>query len=191
MDVFEAIRNRHTIGVMQGELPRETIRELIELATLAPNHRLTEPWRFTVVTGAARERLGHFWAQRAGASIDEKARDAFIAGEAKKPLRAPTLIIVSTRTDANQEIAEEDFAATCAAVQNLLLAAQSKGIYTGWKTGKMVHDPEVKQYLGLDPTDRIVGTIYMGTRTEESPKVRPRKVDDVITWMTDAELAAR
>jgi nitroreductase len=191
MDVFDAIRSRHTFGVIQGEIPKETIRELIELATLAPNHRMTEPWRFTVVTGTARERLGRFWAERAGASIDEKARAAFIEGEAKKPLRAPTLVIVSTRTDANPEIAEEDFAATCAAVQNLLLAAQSKGIYSGWKTGKMVHDPEVKRFLGLDPADRIVGTLYMGTQTEEAPKTRPRKLDDVITWMNDAELAAR
>lgn len=174
---------------MSGELSRETIRELIELATLAPNHRMTEPWRFTVVTGAARERLGRFWAERAAANVDPATRDAFIAGESKKPLRAPTLVIVSTRTDANPEIAEEDFAATSAAVENLLIAAQSKGIYTGWKTGKMIHDPEVKRYLGLDPGDRIVGTIYMGTEALDDAKNRPRKLDDVITWMSDAEVS--
>ncbi len=175
---------------MSGEIPRETIRELIELATLAPNHRMTEPWRFTVVTGSARERLGRFWAERAAANVDAGARDAFIQGESKKPLRAPTLIIVSTRTDANEEIAEEDFAATSAAVQNLLLAAQCHGFCTGWKTGKMIHDPEVKRYLGLDPTDRIVGTIYLGTQALDEPKDRPRKLDDVICWMTDEVPAA-
>lgn len=185
MTVIEAIRARRTVGKMSGEIPRETIRELIGLATLAPNHRMTEPWRFTVITGTARERLGRFWAERAAANIDPGARDAFIAGESKKPLRAPTLIIVSTRTDANEEIAEEDFAATSAAVQNLLIAAQSRDIYTGWKTGKMVHDPEVKKYLGLDPSDRIVGTIYMGTEALDEAKNRPRKLDDVITWLSD------
>lgn len=188
MTVSEAIRARRTVGKLAGELSRETIRELIELATLAPNHRMTEPWRFTVVTGAARERLGIFWAERAAAGIDPAARDAFIAGESKKPLRAPTLIIVSTRTDENPEIAEEDFAATSAAVQNLLIAAQSQGIYTGWKTGKMIHDPEVKRFLGLEPSDRVVGTIYLGTEALDAPKNRPRKLDDVITWMSDKEL---
>lgn len=191
MDVIETIRARRTVGKIDGEIPRETIQELIEVATWAPNHRMTEPWTFTVITGTARERLGQFWAERAGQKIDEKARAAFIAGEAKKPLRAPTLIIVSTRTDANPEIAEEDFAATAAALQNLLLAAQSKGIYTGWKTGKMVHDDEVKRYLGLDPSDRIVGTVYMGTQALEEPKERPRKTDGIINWMTDAELSVR
>jgi nitroreductase len=190
MTVIEAIRGRRTFGKMSGEIPRDTIRELIELATLAPNHRMTEPWRFTVVTGPAREQLGRFWAERAGARIDAAARDAFVEGESKKPLRAPTLIIVSTRTDSNPEIAEEDFAATSAAVQNLLIAAQSKGIYTGWKTGKMIHDPEVKKFLGLDPSDRVVATIYMGTEALDEMKNRPRKLDDVITWMSDAEVPA-
>jgi nitroreductase len=184
MTVIEAIRARRTIGKMAGELPRETIRELIELATLAPNHRMTEPWRFTVITGTGRDRLGRFWAERAAANIDAAARDAFIEGESKKPLRAPTLIIVSTRTDANPEIAEEDFAATAAAVENLMIAAQSKGIHTGWKTGKMVHDPEVKKFLGLDPADRIVATLYMGTEALDEAKVRPRKLDDVITYLS-------
>jgi nitroreductase len=186
MTVAEAIRSRRTIGKIDGEVPRETIRELIELATLAPNHRMTEPWRFTVITGAARERLGRFWAERAAQHIEPAARAAFIEGEAKKPLRAPTLIVVSTRTDENPEIAEEDFAATSAAVQTLLLAAQDKGIYTGWKTGKMVHDPEVKKFLGLDPSDRIVAVVYMGTKPLEEAKQRPRKVDEIINWLSDA-----
>lgn len=187
INVIDAIRTRRTFGKISGELSRETIRELVELAILAPNHRMTEPWRFTVVTGTARERLGRFWAERAAANIEPAARAAFIEGESKKPLRAPTLIIVSTRTDSNPEIAEEDFAATAAAIQNLLIAAQSKGIYTGWKTGKMVHDPEVKRFLGLDPADRIVGTIYMGTEPLDEPKQRPRKLDEVINWV-DAEV---
>jgi nitroreductase len=137
-----------------------------------------------VITGPARERLGRFWAERAAANIDPAARAAFIDGESKKPLRAPTLIIVSTRTDANPEIAEEDFAATSAAVQNLMIAAQSKGIHTGWKTGKMVHDPEVKKFLGLEPTDRIVATLYLGTEALDEAKIRPRKLDDVITYLS-------
>jgi nitroreductase len=191
MNVIDTIRARRTIGKMSGELSRETIRELVELAIMAPNHRMTEPWRFTVITGTARERLGRFWAERAATSVEPSARDAFMEGESKKPLRAPTLIIVSTRTDPNPEIAEEDFAATCAAVQTLLLAAESQGIVTGWKTGRMVHDPEVKRYLGLDPADRIVATIYMGTQALEEPKNRPRKLDDVISWMSDAEMTIR
>jgi nitroreductase len=171
---------------MSGEVPAQTVRELIALATMAPCHHLTEPWHFTVITGSARERLGRLWAERAATVVDIERRAAFIEGESQKPLRAPTLIIVSTRTDANAVTAEEDFAATAAAVQTLLIAAESLGIQAGWKTGKMVHDAAVKEFLGLDSTDRIVATIYLGTKALEQATYRPRKVDELVTWMTDA-----
>ena len=107
MDLIEAIKTRRTIGKSEGDVPRETIAELVEAATWAPNHKMTQPWRFTVVTGAAREELGQIWARSASASVPPEQRDAFVAGEAKKPLRAPVLIVVSLRTDANPIVAEK------------------------------------------------------------------------------------
>jgi nitroreductase len=57
VDTIEALRARRSIGKLDGDVPEAELRELIELATWAPNHKLTEPWRFTVLRGAARERL--------------------------------------------------------------------------------------------------------------------------------------
>jgi len=162
MDTLEAIRTRRTVGKSTGDVPRETITELIEAAVWAPNHKLTQPWRFTVVTGAARERLGEVWAREAAANADPAARAAVLEGEAKKPLRAPALIVVSVRTDANPVMAEEDLAATAAAVQNLLLAAHAKGLSAAWKTGKIVHNAEVKRFLGVEPSDRVIAVVYLG-----------------------------
>src|ERR1700729_1839051 len=156
MDTLEAIRTRRTVGKSTGDVPRETIAELIEAATWAPNHKLTEPWHFTVVAGAARERLGEVWGREASADAAPDKRDAIFAGEAKKPLRSPVLIVVSVRTDANQVTADEDLAAAAAAVQNLLLAAHAKGLSAAWKTGKMVSNPAVKQFLGIEPTERVI-----------------------------------
>lgn len=183
MDAIMAIRTRRSIALAEGEVPRETIHELIELATSAPNHRLTEPWIFTLIGGPERERLGRFWGELAAARVDPAQHDKTIAAEVKKVLRAPTLIIVSTRTDQDTVVAEEDFAATAAAVQNLLIAAHARGLAAMWRTGKMVHSAEVKTFLGLNPTDRIVATIYLGQTALAEATPVPRKVDSVMRWM--------
>ena len=189
MDTLEAIRNRRTIGKSTGDVPRETIRELIEAATWAPNHKLTQPWRFVVLTGSARERLGAVWGEAAAATADPVNRAAIQEGEAKKPLRSPALIVVSTRTDANPVTAEEDLTATAAAVQNLLLAATAKGLSAAWKTGKIVYSTEVKSFLRLDASDRIVAFIYLGATANEQSQPRDRTIDSTITWMDETVLA--
>ena len=186
MELLEAIKTRRTIGKSTGEVPRETIVELIEAATWAPNHKMTQPWRFSVLTGSARERLGQVWAQSAAANVPADQRDAFIAGEAKKPLRSPVVIVVSVRTDANPIMAEEDFAATAAAVQNLLLAAHAKGLAGAWKSGKICYSDVVKGFLGLDRSDRIIGLIYLGAVAVEDAPIKPRDAQRVIHWMGDA-----
>jgi nitroreductase len=188
MDTFEAIRTRRTIGKSTGDVPRETITELIEAATWAPNHKLTQPWRFTVVTGAAREKLGEVWGREAAAKADPAARAAVQEGEAKKPLRAPALIVVSTRTDANPVTAEEDLTATAAAVQNLLLAAHAKGLSAAWKTGKIVYNAEVKRFLGIEQSDRVIAVVYLGAVAKEEPAARGREVASTITWLGEAAL---
>jgi nitroreductase len=188
METLEAIRTRRTVGKSSGEVSRETIRELIEAATWAPNHKLTQPWRFSVLTGAARERLGAVWGRAAAAKADPAVRAAVLEGESKKPLRAPALIIVSTRTDANPVTAEEDLTATAAAVQNLLLAAHANGLSAAWKTGKIVYSAEVKQFLGLDPSDRIIAVVYLGAVALEEPAPREREVAGSISWLDEAPL---
>jgi nitroreductase len=81
---------------------------------------------------------------------------------------------VSTRTDDDAIVAAEDFAATAAAVQNLLLAATSRGYSAMWRTGEMAYHPAVKEYLGLDRRDRIVATVYLGERGTVAPKPAER-----------------
>jgi nitroreductase len=186
METLEAIKTRRTIGKSEGELPRETVMELVEAATWAPNHKMTQPWRFSVLTGAAREELGRVWAEAAAASVPAEQRDAFIAGESKKPLRSPTLIIVSVRTDPNPIMADEDLTATAAATQNLLLAAHAKGIAAGWKSGKICYCDEVKRFLELDLTDRIIAILYLGLTAKEEPMVKGRDAASAIRWIGEA-----
>lgn len=178
------IRRRRSIGRSEGELSRTMIGELIEAATWAPNHHLTEPWKFTVLTGDARRKLGEFWAKTRAdeLALEGEKRDGFLQGEAKKPLRAPVLIIVSTRTDPDPGLAEEDFAATSAAVQNLLLVAEERKYSAMWRTGDIVYSTPVKKYLGLEESDKIVAVIYIGERGVSDAQPQTRK-PPAITWL--------
>ncbi|MGH7659474.1 MAG: nitroreductase family protein [Vulcanimicrobiaceae bacterium] len=186
MRIDDVIRNRRSIGRAIGAVPREEIEELVELASWAPNHRLTQPWRFTVLAGEARERYGRFWAELRAQqlALAEEKRSGFIEGESRKPLRAPSLIVVSTRTDPDPVVATEDFAATAAAVQNFLLASTARGYASMWRTGDAAYSTDVKRYLGIDESDRIVAFVYLGREADVDSKPAARN-SPPIHWMED------
>jgi nitroreductase len=181
VDAIEALRGRRSIGKLDGDVPEAELRELIELATWAPNHKLTEPWRFTVLRGSARERFGTLWAEIVAAETELTGgqRDELMRRTAFKPLRAPVIVAVSVRTDQNAVRAVEDFAAASAAVQNMLIAAHALGLGAIWRTGDVAYRDEVKAFLGLDPADRIVGFVYLGRPAMTAPPARPRAVEEV------------
>lgn len=185
MDVLEALRTRRSVGRLVGEVGDEDVRRLVEAALWAPNHKLTKPWRFTALRGAARERLGAVWAAllERTTALEGAERESYIGREARKPLRAPLLLVVSVRTDPDPVVAIEDFAAAAAAVQNVLLAAHAFGYGAMWRTGDMAYRSEINEFLGLGPSDRIVGIVYVGRPAMEAPKAQPRDVDSVLRFM--------
>ena len=188
MDLMEAIRNRRTIGKSAGDISRETIRELIEAAVWAPNHKLTQPWKFNVLTGAARERLGAVWGAAAAAKADPAAQASVRDGRSEEAAAR-----AGDRRREHADRSEPDDGrrrshCTAAAVQNMLLAAHAKGLSAAWKTGKIVYSAEVKAFLGLAPDDRIVAFVYLGAEAKEEPLPRDRDIDGTITWMDEPAL---
>src|SRR5574337_1187410 len=94
MELFEAIYLRQSTGKVKPDpVPRELIEKMLGAGVQAPNHYHVRPWRFVVLTGSARERLGEVMAQ-ALKKRDPAARDEALAAERAKPLRAPVLIAV-------------------------------------------------------------------------------------------------
>ncbi len=181
MDVFEAIAGRRSVGKLGGGVSDAIVRRLVDAAVLAPNHKLTRPWRFTLVRGAARERLGALWADIAvrESALTGAPRDDLARREAAKPLRAPAILVVSTRTHADPVVAEEDYAATAAAVQNVLLAAHALGMGAIWRTGAMARRSEINASLGLAPSDRIVAFVYLGEPAGAAPEIARPTADGV------------
>lgn len=182
MDVLEAIRTRRSIGRLEGDVAESDLREFVEAATWAPNHKLTQPWTFTVLRGDARVRFGEAWAAvlASESALEGEERAAFLRREAGKPLRAPVLVIASTRTDADPVVALEDYAATAAAVQNFLLAAWARGYGAMWRTGAIAYAPAIKAHLGLAADDRVVGIVYLGRPGMAPPKAQPRETAGVM-----------
>ena len=184
MDVLEAIMTRQSVAGMLPEAPdRETIETLLAAANRAPNHHLTQPWRFSIVKGAAREELGAAMEKAmrrrmaAEGETNEQKLGRTAMMERMKPMRAPVVVAVSVnRAPENDHIPSfEDLAATAAAVENMLLAAHGMGLGAYWRSGSSVFDPEVREYLGLGDRDEIIAFVYLGY---PDPNAMPREVKE-------------
>lgn len=184
MDVFEAIYQRHSVSRVKADpVPQELIERLLAAAVQAPNHHKVRPWRFIVLQGAARERLGDVMAQSLLARKPEAAHDD-LQKERQKPLRAPTIIAVAVDKPAIPKVSEiENLSAAAAAVQNLLLAAHALGLGAMWRTGPAATDEYVKAFLGLAADQHLVGLVYVGY--PEAPTLPPQRpsFEDRTTWL--------
>ncbi len=163
MDVLEAIHTRHSVGKVKTDpVPRELIEKLLSAAVQAPNHYRVRPWRFVVLTGQGRERLGDVMADAFHKKFPDVAPEA-LDKERAKPLRSPLLIAVGVDKPAEPKVLEiENVVAAAAACQNLLLAAQGLGLAAHWRTGDPARDPEVKKFLGFTPDQDLIAFLYVG-----------------------------
>jgi nitroreductase len=180
VEVSEAIHSRRSVPVMTAERPsRADVEALLEAATMAPTHHMTQPWRFVVVAGEAREALGAVMAERVRRElagdphVEERAR-----AEAARPLRAPVVVVVVYRpSDHPKAVENEDRFSVGAAMQNILLAAHARGLATFLRTGPAAADPAVAAHLGLTPgppAEEIAGFIYLGYPAQEPPPAKAR-----------------
>ena len=158
MEVEEAIRTRRTHKVYGSEpVPRETLDELFELARWAPNHNLTNPWRFRVLGPEALARVKEAAGEEAAAKLD----------------RAPTLVVVSVVESGDPVQDEEDYAATSVAAYIVLLAAHARGLAGYWRTPAVLRTPSGCSAAGVPDGERAIGLIHLGPlRQDKEPPAR-------------------
>jgi len=185
MDIFTAIHSRYSVPKVKPDpLPREVVEKLLSAAVQAPNHYKVRPWRFVVLTGKGRERLGDVMAANLKARFPELPAEA-LEKERQKPLRAPLLIAVAADKPAEPKVNEiENICAVSAACQNILLAANALGLGATWRTGDAARDVEIKKFLGFAPDQHLIAFLYIGY--PENPPAglaeRPSFEDHTI-WM--------
>jgi nitroreductase len=147
VELDELIRTRRTQKAYEpGPVDRETLDELFELARWAPNHHLTNPWRFRVLGPAALEALK----QAAGPE------------SARKLERAPTLIAASVAQAGDPVADDEDFAAAACASFIVLLGAHARGLDGYWRTPEVLRTPEGRAACGIEDGERVLGLLHLG-----------------------------
>jgi len=185
MDVLEAIRTRRSVKQFTHRpVARDEIERLLELAVLAPNHRMTQPWRFYVLGPETRRAYGEVLGSRKAKRVDDpEAARAVVEKVAATEEALPAAIAVAMTLDENPEIREEDYAATMMAVQNVCLAAHASGLGTHIKSGAVMDDPRTRAVVGVAEGERIVAFLQLGEPAElPDPKARGPAVN-VTTWL--------
>lgn len=181
---MEAIFTRQSIGEVKPDpIPLELIEKLLSAAVQAPNHYKVRPWRFVVLTGASRERLGEVIA-RSFAEKFPQAPASTLDKERSKLLRAPLLIAVGVDQPSEPKVLEiENLCAAAAAAENLLLAAHALGLAAKWRTGEDARDPHVKKFLGFTPVQHLIAFLYIGYPAMEAEAVNRPGLEDRTVWM--------
>lgn len=158
--IAQVIRSRRTPHVFHGEVPpRERILEALSLARWAPNHRLTEPWRFYLLGPETADAIA-----RLNAKIVRETRgEAAAQAKLDRWRSMPGWLLVTCRRSTDDLRMEEDYAACCCAVQNIMLALWAHGIGMKWGTGKVTHHPAFFDLVGVDPmAEKVVGLFWYG-----------------------------
>jgi nitroreductase len=168
VDVGTAIRSRRTHKQYGAKAVDEAVlRDLLDLARYAPNHHLTQPWRFRALGPETR------------AQIEAAAG----AKEAMKLRRAPTLVLATATLSGDPLTDEEDLHATAAAVYAVLLGATERGLASYWRTPACFSEPGVRALLGLGENERVVALIHLGPPVSAPPGKERLPLDDVLTFL--------
>jgi nitroreductase len=187
MDAIDAIQRRTSVRRFRPDpVPREIIARLLDCAVRAPNHKLTEPWRFAVLIGAVRERFAELRAaHRLKRYDDPTSADARAAADKvrRDTAETPAFIVVQCAVSPDEQTREEDYAAAMMATANLIIAAQSLGLGTYLKTGGIMRDPGLAALAGLEDGFRIVGVLSLGYPSDEEPPRRRRPAVDLTRWV--------
>jgi nitroreductase len=184
MDVLEAIKTRHMVSQVKSDaVPRQLIEKLLSAGAQAPNHYKVRPWRFVVLTGKARERLGDVMAEVFHKKFPDVKPEA-LDKERAKPLRSPVLIAVGVDKPAESKVLEiENICAAAAACENILLAAHGLGLAAYWRTGDAAREPAVKKFLGFEEDQHVIGFLYIGYPAIQSEAPERPGFEDRTVWM--------
>lgn len=185
MRTSDAIRQRRSIRQFTDRpVTRKEIDTLLTAATLAPNHRLTQPWRFYVLGPEARYAYGLALGERKARKLtDPDAARTLRETVAAEHRAIPAMIAVAVVDQESPEIREEDYAATMMGIQNLALAATELGLGTHIKTGAVMSDPAARRAAGVRDGERIVAVVNVG-EPAAVPPLKPRHpAETITTWV--------
>jgi nitroreductase len=187
-EINHLIRNRRSIFPVQyrkgARIPKEIIEQLLENANWAPTHGRTEPWRFTVFSGAGLQKLADFQAalyqEYAGSKFDETKYRKL----QETPLLASHVISIGMKRDPNGRIPEiEEIEAVACAVQNMHLTATAYGLGAYWTSGGVTNYEQAKTFFNLGENDKLLGFFYIGYIAKPAAAGTRKPIVDKVVWV--------
>lgn len=185
MQVKAAIAARRSIKrFTDAPVTREQIESLLDIATLAPNHHLTQPWRFYVLGPNARHAYGLALGARKAKKLDDPGAAQAMRDKVANEHRAlPAMIAVAMVLSDDLQKREEDYAAVMMGVQNMALAAVEVGLGTHIKTGAVMEDPAARAAASVRDGERIVAIVNVGVPAEATAPRTRTPTSALITWV--------
>ena len=187
MDAITAITARTSVRRFRPDpVSREIVQQLLDCAVRAPNHKLTEPWRFVVLTGSGRDRFADIRARhRLKRFTDPASAEAQAASEKvrRESRETPVIIVVMVAVSQDDITREDDYAATMMSIANLMTAAQSLGLGTYLRTGGIMQDPALLQLAEVPDQFRVVGMLSLGYPVDEEAPRRRKPAAELTRWV--------
>ena len=183
MNALTALHTRSSVGQLDEPGPNpEQLNHIFKAGLRASDHGRLRPWKFLLIEGSARHKLGDLFL-----TVALQDNPALNDDERKKlqdnPLRAPTIVAVVAKVRPSEKIpAIEQVLSAAGAAQLMLLCAHAQGLGAVWKTGKMAYDKRVFKGLGLEEGDQIIGFLYFGTIKSTKPHTELNVTDFVVKW---------
>ena len=159
MTAIELLLQRQSTSFLVSPAPdTQALEQILAAGMRVPDHGCLQPWHFTVVTDDGLQRLSDLFV----ASSDAQTQD--LDKIAKKPFRAPMIIVISTNYTDHEKVplSEQLITAGCCA-HAMQMAACSLGYGAMWRTGGFAYNSQIKQGLAIAERDDIVGFLYIGT----------------------------
>jgi nitroreductase len=160
---------------------------MLENANWAPNHKLTEPWRFVVFSGEGRRKLGIFQGEfyKKAALAEGTFNDERYHGLVTKPLESSHVIAIGMKRDQKKSVPEwEELGAVFCAVENMYLTATAYGIGCYLSTGGITTEEGAKVFFGLGAEDKLCGFLHVGIPAREIGPGKRNPVEEKTTWIT-------
>ena len=181
VSVYQALYQRRMAWQFKdAAVPKAAVERMLGAAVWAPNHRLTEPWRFFVVDVASptRQELGD---QAYELSMERRGDPNRAEATRRSIVEAPVLIYVYCVPGPNDEVTQENYAAVCCAAHNISLAGVAEGLAVTWETGGATRHPKLKTTLGAEEDWMLATMLSVGVPAESSASLRT-PVSNFVHW---------
>jgi nitroreductase len=181
--IFDLIKKRRAVFPAQYNkkpITKSDLVKILEAANWAPTHKKTEPWRFKVLLGESKEKLGLFLSYKY-MDTEVKPKEIKTRKLMENPKKAAAVIAICMQRDPKESIPEwEEIAATAMAVQNMWLCCTELGIGSYWSSPGLIQ--YMDEFFVMNEGEKCLGFFYMGYYDGEVPEVNRTPITDKVIW---------